>query len=547
MMNRNTLLPPRMICRFVAIVMALLMAVSMTAMAEVHIEGLPIVDEPIVLTGAAYQTSFQNDVTDTVVLQEFAEASGVKIQFQNIPSSDAATQLSLMLASGEVPDVLFKMGVSTADQARYTEQGMFVALSDYAEYCPNLMEWLDKYPTQKLAVTLPDGKIYGAPYILAGDAIRMSTKMWFNTDLMEKVGYEAIPTTLDGLYEYLNTIKDYDYNGNGQADEIPLTAGSIGDIINVLSGSFGLMNRGSAHPNVYVDDEGVLQFAYDSDHYRELLKFVSKLYAEGLLDQDIFSNETNHLITKCSTGRGLTYCYVNNSPVSNSDYEQYTLGFTEPFEGYNGEKQYTMYSLPSSSAGQFLVTYKCVEKGEEYVKAAIRWMDHWYTEEGIIAYFMGIEGVSYEKDENSPGGLKLTDEILNDPEGRPFGEVLAKYCTWTGGRNPSVATNEYFKGGETWPVCLDAVEGLINYIPEEVWGPFGAFYTTEETAEMGQLKTDIDTYHSEWRANIIVGNLDVNDDAVWAEYVAGFDGVGLPRYMELYRKGAESYAAEMAE
>ena len=533
--------------RFAAILIALMMFLSVPASAEVGVEGLPIVDEPIVLTGAAYQTSFQNDVTDTIVLQQFAEASGVKIEFQNIPSSDASTQLSLMLASGEVPDVLFKMSVSAADQARYAEQGMFVALSDYAEYCPNLMSWLDKYPTQKLAVTLPDGKIYGAPYILAGDAIRMSTKMWFNTDLMEKVGYKLIPTTLDGLYEYLKDIQSYDYNGDGEANEIPLTADSIDDIMNVLAGSFGLMNRGSTHSNMYVDDNGELQFAYDSDRYREELKFVAKLYAEKLLDQDIFSNETNHLITKCSTGRGLTYAYVNNSPVSNSPYEPYTLGFTEPFEGYNGEKEYTMYSLPSSGSGQFLVTYKCAEKGEDYVKAAIRWMDHWYSEEGIIAYFMGVEGESYEKDEDSPGGLKLTDAILNDPEGRPFGEVLAKYCTWTGGRNPSVATNEYFKGGETWPVCLDAVEGLVNYIPKEVWGPFSAFYDTNETAEMGQLKTDIDTYHVENRANFIVGNLDINDDKVWEAYVAGYEGVGLPRYMELYRKGAESYQAAMGE
>lgn len=537
----------RMFRRLAALTLALLMAISATALAEVNVEGLPIVDEPIVLTGAAYQTSFQNDVTDTVVLQQFAEASGVKIEFQNIPSSDASTQLSLMLASAELPDVLFKMSVGTADQARYAEQDMFVALSDYAEYCPNLMSWLDKYPTQKLAVTLPDGKIYGAPYILAGDAIRMGTKMWFNTDLMEKVGYDSIPTTLDGLYEYLKTIKDYDYNEDGQANEIPLTAGSIGDIMNVLAGSFGLMNRGSSHSNVYVDDDGVLQFAYSSDRYREELKFVHKLYEEKLLDQDIFSNETNHLITKASTGRALTYCYVNNSPVSNSDYEQYTLGFTEPFEGYNGEKSFTLYSLPSSGNAQFMVTYKCAEKGEDYVKAAIRWMDHWYSEEGIIAYFMGVEGESYEKDETAPGGLKLTDAILNDPDGRPFGEVLAKYCTWTGGRNPSVATNEYFKGGETWPVCLAAVEGLVNYIPEEVWGPFSAFYTTEETAERGQLSTDIDTYHVENRANFIVGNLDINDDQVWADYVAGYEGVGLPRYMELYRKAAESYLAAMAE
>ena len=29
-------------------------------------------------------------------------------------------------------------------------------------------------------------------------------------------------------------------------------------------------------------------------------------------------------------------------------------------------------------------------------------MDHWYSEEGIITYFMGIKDVTYEEDPDSP-------------------------------------------------------------------------------------------------------------------------------------------------
>ena len=78
-----------------------------------------------------------------------------------------------------------------------------------------------------------------------------------------------------------------------------------------------------------------------------------------------------------------------------------------------------------------------------------------------------VEGVTYEEDADSPGGLKLTDYVLSNPDGISFEEVLAEYVPWAGGANPSVATNEYFKGGETWPVCLAAAEGLINYINQQ--------------------------------------------------------------------------------
>ena len=363
--------------------------------------------------------------------------------------------------------------------------------------------------------------------------------------MLEKLGTE-VPTTLDEFYNYLVACKGLDYNGNGEADEIPWSTSDIGNIETFLAGSFGWMNRGSSHTPVFVNEAGELEYAYSSDEYRETLKFVAKLYQEGLIDQDVFTMDYAQLIAKCTTGRALNYMFVNNSPVSNSEFEQYTLGIKEPFTGYNGEKMWTAYSLPASTSGQFMITYKCAEKGEDAIKAAIRWMDHWYSDEGIVAYFMGVEGVTYEKDENSPGGLKLTDMVLNSPDGRTFEQVLAEYVPWAGGANPSVASNEYFKGGETWPVCLEAVEGLRNFFPETVWAPFSRYYTTEESSEMSAIKTEQEQYWKEWRAYFVAGQKDINDDATWAEYVEGFKGVKNPRYMEIYNKGYEAWKAENA-
>lgn len=501
-------------------------------------------ENPIELTAAARQSPIQGDFNEMVILKNYAEESGIHITFQNIPSSDAETQLSLMLNSGELPDILFKMNVSSTDQAKYAAEDLFVPLSDYEELMPNLRKWYDEFPTAEQAMIQADGKAYAAPYILAGDAIRMGSKTWFNTDVLEKLGTE-VPTTTEEFYEYLKACKNLDYNENGQADEIPLTSDSIDTIETVLAGSFGLMNRGNSHPDVFVDDSGELQYMYSSEQYREELRYLNRLYTEGLIDQDIFTMDYAQEIAKCSTGRALTYMMVNNSPVSNSPYEQYTLGFKEPFEGPNGDKIFNQYSLPASSTGQFMITYKCEEKGEDAIIAAMTWMDHWYSEEGIISYFMGIEGETYEKDETAPGGLALTEKVLRDPDGRSFEQVLASYVPWAGGCNPSVATNEYFKGGETWSVCLEAVEGLVNYIPEEVWAPFTRFYTTEEASEMSQIKTDQQTYYEEWRAYFVTGQKSL--DADWDTYVAGFEGVKNPRYMEIYRKGYEGYKAEAGE
>ena len=322
--------------KLLALILAVLMVTS-GAMAAVNPEGMPIVTEPLTLTVAVSQSPIQGDFNEMVILKDFEAVSGIDMEFQNIPSSDRSTQLSLMLASGEVPDILMKMSVSSTDQAKYADEGMFVALTDYIDLMPNLNRYFEEFPTAKDAVTMPDGKVYAAPYILTGDAIRVGGKLWFNTDVLAKLGLE-VPTTLDEFYDYLVACKGLDYNENGEADEIALTSGSIDEIETLLSGSFGWMNRGSSHRDVYVDANGELQYAYSADIYRETLKYMNKLYTEKLIDQDIFTMDYAQEIAKCSTGRALNYIMVNNSPVSNSPYEQYTLGIKEPFTGYNGEK-----------------------------------------------------------------------------------------------------------------------------------------------------------------------------------------------------------------
>lgn len=499
-------------------------------------------DNPIELTAAVSQSEIQGNFDDMVVLKDYAEKTGIHIEFQEIPSSDRATQLSLMLASGEVPDILFKMSVGNADQAKYAAEDLFVPLSDHPEWMTNLQKWFDEYPTALDAVTMEDGKVYGAPYILAGDAIRAGSKLWYNSEVLEKTGYSTPPKTTEEFADYLRKCKELDYNENGQADEIPLTSGSIGEIEQVLYGSFGIAPQGSSHPNVFIDDAGELQYVFTSDRYKEELTFLRQLYSEGLIDQDIFTMDYAQEIAKCTTGRALNFMMVNNSPVSNSPYEELAVGFKEPLEGPSGFKGFNTYSLPASEAAQFMITYKCEEKGEDAIQAAMTWMDHWYSDEGIVEYFLGVKDVTYEEDPDAPGGLAYTDLVMKDPDGRTFEQVLTEYVPWAGGANPSVATNEYFKGGETWPCALEAVEGLRNYFPEEVWAPFTRYFTTDETTERTQINTDMETYREEWRGYFITGQKDLEAD--WAEYVAGFEGMKLPRYMEIYKKGYEAYKAD---
>ena len=97
--------------------------------------------------------------------------------------------------------------------------------------------------------------------------------------------------------------------------------------------------------------------------------------------------------------------------------------------------------------------------------------------------------------------------------------------------NPSCATNELFKGGETWPISLESAAGLINYTPDAVggavWAPF--VFDPDTASRISVLTADFDTYLDEWVGNFITGKKDVDND--WDEYVNGFDALGVPEYL----------------
>ena len=68
----------------------------------------------------------------------------------------------------------------------------------------------------------PDGNIYG--FVTANECYHCQAypKLWYNTEWLEALGLEE-PQTTEELKEVLLAVKNSDYNGNGKADEIPLT------------------------------------------------------------------------------------------------------------------------------------------------------------------------------------------------------------------------------------------------------------------------------------------------------------------------------------
>ncbi|MCS7459159.1 extracellular solute-binding protein [Paenibacillus doosanensis] len=502
-----------------------------TADVNVNKAGMPIVKQPVeltFLTGLA-DTNGSNSFEDRLVWKEYAKMTNVKVNFQFVPFSSLTEKRNLALANGDYPDALYSARVPASDLMKYGSQGVFVKLNDYIdEYAPNLKKLMDKYPDLRKALTMPDGNIYSFPSFYSPEFLPMliGTPLWVKQDWLDKLNMKE-PQTTEELYAYLKDVKTTDLNGNGQADEIPYSGTGIGPLIDQIKGAWGVGNRGLGHKFVDVDPQsGKLRFFRLTQNYKEVLEYVNKLYTEGLIDKDIFTQNGNALYAKGA--KDVLGATINPNPKTQFNGEGYFgLG---ALKGPHGDQMYTHIKVPMVWPGAFVITDK-----NKNIEATIRWMDYFFSDEGAQFYFMGVEGTSYAK--TADGKLEYVDEIKKNPAGLTMDQALTKYVTWMGGSYPGYVQEKYFKGSETLPESVEAGKKAQPYALKELWYNFN--FTDAETEYMSAQGSDIQTYIGEMESKFITGAASFDE---WDKYVSTVQGMGVDQYMKTYQSAYDRYS-----
>lgn len=496
---------------------------------NVNATGMPIVKEPVNLTfftGKAPTNG--NNFEETLVWKTYAKMSNINVKFDLIPFENLTEKRNLALAGGDYPDAFYSARVPAADLMKYGAQGTFIKLNDLIDqYAPNFKALMEKYPELKKGLTMPDGNIYSFPSFYSPEFLPMliGTPLWVKQDWLDKLGMKE-PTTTEEFYQYLKAVKETDLNGNGKKDEIPYAGAGINPLIEQLRGAWGFGNRGLGHKYVDVDpNTNELRFFRTDPKYKEVIEYVRKLYTEGLIDNEVFTIKTSALYAKGQ--EGIFGATINPSPVTQMNQTGYFgLG---ALKGPHGDQMYSHIKVPVVWPGAFVITDK-----NQHPEATVRWIDHFYGDEGATFYFMGLEGETYRK--TADGELEFVEEITKNPNGLTMDQALAKYITWLGGSYPGYVQQKYFKGSETLLGPVEVGKKAEPHKVPELWSAFN--FTEEETDFMSTVGTDMSTFIEEMEAKFITGAAPMSD---WDKYVAQVEKLGVSEYMDTYKKAYERY------
>jgi putative aldouronate transport system substrate-binding protein len=521
----------------------------------------PLVSEPATLRVLIPSNPTVEDFATNEFTAWYEERTGVHIEWEVVPAATPAERdaaLNLRLASGDYPDIIMSFGTTPTVTQIYGQQGVFIALNDFIEqHGPYTKRAFSEYPSAQIAATAADGNIYALPQVNDCFHCSMSQKLWINQEFLNAVGLEK-PTTTDDYAEVLRQFLAGDPNGNGQADELPLTGSPLvwhGSVDEFFMNSFIYHpgHRDSANkPRIIVVD-GQVTPIYTQDAWKEGIKYLASLNAEGLIDTELFTRDRDQL-RSIGDGGGDNTARIGSVPAgwfgefTSYDPEgvglwaQYTT--QAPLQGPGGV-QYAGYNpYAAANLGNFIITNKC-----QNPELAFKWGDALGEIEATTRSIHGVKGRDW--DWANEGDLGINGEQAIWKSITDIANVPSQNAHWSQS-GPSFRSNAYRLGqyvpAEIAEFDIEVIlfnktnEDYLPYKqPDEMTLP--PLYFTEEQAQfVAEVTPTIEAYVDETFSRAVTGQIDI--EAEWENYKATLESMGLAQFITAHQEVYDSARQE---
>jgi putative aldouronate transport system substrate-binding protein len=449
--------------------------------------------------------------------QEIEKATATDIEW--VIESDTST-FDLMMSSGDTTDGVY-YAWNPVRTSQYSKAGLIVNIEPFIkDNAPNLYALIESDPIVKKQLTAADGGIYYVPWITPEKTLVFGEGFGIRQDWLDKLKLQ-MPTTTDELYAVLKAFRDKDANGNGQNDEIVTGYPSQ---INRLTYAFG-----TADDYHYDQDGKTVLFGPMTNNYKDWLKFMAKLYADGILDPDYFSWDSDIYMKKAQEDRVGLYCDnpgVFGTIMKDGAANGLTMNFVpvEYIGGKNLSSAVRRYVQPYGVA----ISATCKDPGR-----FLKYFDYMFTKEGNDLLNWGIKDLSYTE---VNGKKAYTDEVMKNATYEPS-TSLSRYAhpTFVGMQSAEAALAIMTPEQAAFKIAWAKSD------PSLAIEPFLAF-TPEETDMNTQKQTDLKTARESWRDKFITG--EKNIDAEWDNYLAELRAYGADDLTAVRQAASDRYQAK---
>ena len=482
--------------------------------------GYPVVDEKITVK-AMYSVNKASigDPDETAYWKKLEELTNVHIDWEIIDTDQ--TKVNLYFAAGDFPD--FFLGSLTSERINLygIQGGYFQDISKMIYECmPQMVSRFQEWPQAEKIIRQLNGEVYTIPQIRLGTTAA-ECQIYYRTDYVESVGMSA-PKTVDDFYNLLKAIKDAGLT-KGYAPLCPVSKGHLAmKVEGFLFPAFG----DAVEPGFADDGTGKVVFNYTSEQYKRCLEYMRMLYADGLLENEIFSMDSDTTEARVTSGLASFMTYASQlKPESFADGKVHVGVLAPLVSEYTSTQKVPAYAYLSTSTGG-------INKNSKYAREILRVLDIGYAKEEVspgtgleaIACNSGIKGEAYIVDpETNTYEFVVPEDYTKAVWGYvrlkhawnvPYGVYDFKYYN----KNPNSYARE--KG-----MMTNLVPYSVDTFPDKIM-----HYTAEESLLIANKLTDISSHVEQMRAKFITG---IEPFSNWDAYVAAIEKMGIEDVLQV--------------
>lgn len=354
-----------------------------------------------------YGTEFSNEGSDTVV-QTYEDYTDTTVEWRLEANDTYKEKFGLTLMDKDnMPMILTASGALNANIVDAAKKGAFWDLSDYlsdSDSYPNLSQ-ADENVLSALTV---DGQVIGIPRTRAIGRYGFA----YRTDWAEAVGITEAPKTIEDVYNMWYAFTYNDPDGNGVDDTYGLELCKYTGPLDVIQTWFGCGNE-------WVEKDGELVPVHQTEEYLEALKWMRKIYEDGLVRKDWAVVDTSTWEDSCKKGEAGSFLdtmdgakriwnyYTNNNVASVVDPSTTaTMTMVGPIAKDASSEPRT---LATSGYNGFYMITKSGAATEDDLKNCLNFLDKMNDDEMLELADYGIENVSYTLNEN--GNVVLNSDL----------------------------------------------------------------------------------------------------------------------------------------
>ncbi|WP_445486770.1 ABC transporter substrate-binding protein [Niallia sp. 03133] len=476
------------------------------------------------------------DPNDKLIFKRLEDQTGVHIKWKNYTNESFVEKRNIAIASGDLPDAIFDAAYGDYDLLKLAKDGVIVPVEDLIEdYMPNLQKVLEEAPEYKSLMTAPDGHIYSFPWIeelgTGKEAIQaVDCFPWINKEWLDKLGLE-MPKTTDELKTVLKAFKTQDPNGNGKADEIPMSfrINGGGEDLSFLFGSFGL---GDNWDHTVVTNDGEVKYTAADEGYKEAIKFFNELNKEGLIDVEAFDQDWNTYLAKGKENRYGLYFTWDKANITGMNDKYDLMG---PLKGPDGQINVARTNGVGFDRGRMVVTSE-----NKNLELTAKWIDQLYDPIQSVQNNWGTYG-----DDSQQNIFELDKEagmLKHLPlEGTAPVELRQK----TSVNGPLAILDSYYGKVTTKPDDaawrMDLMKKvMVPYMKADNNYP-KVFFSIEELDKLTSIETDLTAYVNRKRAEWITNG---KAEEEWNDYLKELDRLGLQEWLKIKQDGYDRFNAQ---